>query len=109
MDKDTVEEIGNEPLKNGLRRIRNADTAKAVLKVAGELYQHDVKFGVTLFVNADVSNALKNTLYINPGDVALPDSKIYKNATRYGELEPELRQYVTTVLKLAMKKRFATR
>ncbi|KAJ0395224.1 hypothetical protein P43SY_004082 [Pythium insidiosum] len=106
MDKDTVEEIGNEPLKNGLRRIRNANTTKAVLKVAGELYQHDVKFGVTLMVNSDISNALKNTLYINPGDVALPDSKIYKNGTRYGELEPELRQYVTRVLKLAMKKRF---
>ncbi|GLE01833.1 hypothetical protein PINS_up010671 [Pythium insidiosum] len=106
MDESSVDEIGNEPLKTGLRRIRNANTTAALFKIAGEVAQHDVKFGIGLMVNADVSNALQNTLYISPGDVALPDSKIYKNVTRYNELEPELRKYVATVLKLAMKKRF---
>ncbi|GLE11767.1 hypothetical protein PINS_up024423 [Pythium insidiosum] len=100
MDESSVDEIGNEPLKTGLRRIRNANTTAALFKIAGEVAQHDVKFGIGLMVNADVSNALQNTLYISPGDVALPDSKIYKNVTRYNELEPELRKYVAIVLKL---------
>ncbi|KAJ0405483.1 hypothetical protein ATCC90586_000146 [Pythium insidiosum] len=104
MDEKSAEKIGSAPLQDALTRIRNATNPTALFQLAGELAQHDVKLGVGLLVYSDVSNAQQNTLWVMTGDVALPDSKIYQNTTQYDALEPALRQYVSTVLELALTK-----
>jgi predicted metalloendopeptidase len=112
LDEAAIEAKGTAPLKPALARVEKLKDKKALAKEIGSMLRIDVDplnashfhtanlFG--LWVEQDLNNPSRATVYILQGGLGMPDRSYYLDpGDRMDQNRAKYKEYLTTLLKLA--------
>jgi endothelin-converting enzyme/putative endopeptidase len=99
MDLERANDLGLEPIRSDLDRVRAAQTHADIVRLFGELSRYGVEAPVGAFVFSDSKAPDTNVVFLSQSGLTLPDRDYYlKDDERFVEARRLYREYASQLL-----------